>query len=1534
MSWLRGSLFAALLGLPVTLASADTITVTTTTDDNVANSLCSLREAVEYFNLHRKPEEGYQGCVATGSPSNTITLASDAAHPYVLDSPVFIHQSLSVVGAGSSVGAVSSGTTPATIIRASGSNRAFVVHDEPLFQPPACFSSPSGCSPAGAPALSPSSDTGAADFLTTDDTPEFSGSLAAIVADSVTVRLYTTLFGTDTPVKVGDVDVPLPAASWTITARSLQDGQHRISYTTQLKTGVVSEPESTQSPATTLDVYSRPGRQLVAFSQLELVGACTAALASCAISADGRRPEAGTYTNGNGLTYFYNVAGTGAKGGVVYTDEGVSFNSVILHDGRATTGGAVYAGADGGVQFSASELRKNEADDGAAVYLERNALNVDKSLVTANTANSGAVIQVASNEEVSGISPTLVENSTFSGNSGAALSFFNTWIASGANAVVNASTIVLNGAGINFNNQAVAVYNSIIAGNPDSFPNLATSTDCLNLPASPSFRFSVSVEAGGCGTVTSADLRLLSNTATTATEKLMASMDYVDVTNELDDRCIGYVPTATDPAASRGMGLLCPLAANGGIGKTHLTRLLPTYGNASESPFITKGLNTSSGAVCPGNDQRAKTRRSPCDIGALELQAVGGSVSSGGDIRYGQTFTSASYNLGDEELMDPTVSPCPASARTLAADAGKLGCPWLEKAPARGTVVFGADGTYTYRPSSNFHGFDRFTIRVVTTVSRLNSTPDSQSRIINGQVIVEPPGGISSQSLGGALGGWELLLLGGMVTLLRRRQGWGEKMIMPGKRCVRRLLAASFLVSLPVHALTTITVTTTADEDGGNPAACSLREAVTAVNSKLAYGGCPAGARVGSNLIQLQAGTYDLTRGEITVSAALTIAGPDMQRPEEINPLTSQKPHRLRPDNTTSATIIHATPGDAAPAPDIPASRIFMATADINLRDLVLRGNFPVATPGPGTDIDALPAGDDLVRAAVPGNGGLIYAGAGVALNNVIITHSLVYSSGTKYNGGAIFLSRAGAGLTFSDVTFRYNRSNGTGGAIAMVCTEDLILAAHTISVNRVLFERNRADAGAGVIDVCGRTDMTVSTSTFSDNRSIPDAAVPTGAIAYNQTQAGTGSLSLVLVTAAEHATGPVLSVGGLSRLSLDQSVLIANSMPACQLGTPPVVPPLGNYNAIESADTSCNALLSTATGASNQQITVPLADELVALGDHGGLINGYLPKEGSLFVRDKAGLFESCSSPDQRGVSRKSGVACDIGAVERLLPTANDDIAISLPNTDRLVIIDVLANDTFGESDSGPNQYAEPAVAIDTNPNGQCEWIDSTNTQYPDYRNRLLVKSKPVIVPPATVADPEGTPTGALTPIECEYHVVAVVNGSPPPPAAPTLAASAPATASAHVKNAAPNAVNDVYVRPVGTASITINPVSNDNDDGDGKYGKPAVWADFPLYISAANEPQLGHIEGTLGRCPDFTVTSPKLCYALPVRYVADNNLAPFTDSFRYSVYDADERPSSEATVTIKTDSPPSDNQGSGSLDILCGFILALLGLRRVRKL
>lgn len=832
MPWPRGSLLAALLILSVPLASADTITVNTTTDDNAVNTLCSLREAVEYFN-RLKPAAGYQGCVAVAGQTDIITLASDAAHPYLLASAIYINKGWTqgVTQALTINGVAATGDTR-TIIKATGSNRLFVFSDKPVFKPAACglvtptatcyaasVAGPLG--PIDAPVLAVGSDTAntddtTSDFLTDDTTPTFTGSISHLAATpdvtpppvididagtttttttttSIKVRLYRDAKGTETAAtELNSVVMPyngglppssLPAPSaWSLTVLSnyaLPFGDQSIYSTTQKITTVTTVTqvgaapsttvvtntlgtESAESPRTAIRVYPSLSNSTLTLNLLDLEGCAPLAADAakdCSANADLTLPNITDATTG--LVYNNSVVGTAGKGGIIFGTGNVVLNSVVLHGGHASaSGGAVYIADKGSLDISLSEVRDNKADHGAAFYLAHNALTVTRTLITANkviaaASTDAAVVEV--NQDAGG--GALIGTSTLSGNQGMALSLRD-------GSVVSSSTIVLNEGGINFNLKSSSVYNSIIAGNPDNFSSAAVEMDCTDLPTTPNVENSVSVTGGGCALVSDVTkVNLLANKSSgPVIEKLMAGVDS-------NGNCAGYSGL---PATFKGMGILCLLADNTGATRTHLIRLLPSYTQVSDSPLMTKGPAV--GIVCESTDQRAKERHSPCDIGALELQPVTAAASSGGTISYGQTYTSDVYSTGDEELFDPLFDaskPCPS--QTLSADNTKLGCPWLETAPSRGTVVFNANGTYTYTPNGNFHGFDRFTMRVVTTLSRLNtdSGTQGQSRLITAQVIVEPTSGISSSSLGAFDEG--LILLGGLLSLVRRRYKQGAK---------------------------------------------------------------------------------------------------------------------------------------------------------------------------------------------------------------------------------------------------------------------------------------------------------------------------------------------------------------------------------------------------------------------------------------------------------------------------------------------------------------------------------------------------------------------------------------------------------------------------------------------------------------------------------------------------------------------------------------------------------------------------------------
>lgn len=762
---------------------------------------------------------------------------------------------------------------------------------------------------------------------------------------------------------------------------------------------------------------------------------------------------------------------------------------------------------------------------------------------------------------------------------------------------------------------------------------------------------------------------------------------------------------------------------------------------------------------------------------------------------------------------------------------------------------------------------------------------------------------------------------------------------------MNRPLLAGLLVliaaSAPHAALVrTIEVTTFDDDFGENRSTCSLREAVEAVNRHAPFGGCPAGSAFDRNQIQLQSGQYLLQRGPLVVRQTLVVVGADSQREanEELeDPLTGIAPRRFRPDYVDSDPAIGATGTSIRSAP---GSRVFYTEAVLTLRDLVLNGSASSAHASP---------------APVTGNGGVIYAGSSLALDNVIVRGGGAtgpVASTAAGNGGAIYLAGEGSELSLADVTLEGNQAANRGGAVAMLCAADFSThVVHTVGVARSLLRGNSSGTGAGAIEVCGNSNTQISSTTLSANSSAAGA----GAVSYVQgSAANTGSLTLSYVTAAENS-GHVLAANGLASIRLLGSVLSAFELaPRADVCHNPDAAVevarnifLGTFNAIDD-DGSCTGLLDPAgnnialpVGTVLSNVLVPIRPAVSYTGTPGGapygLTDYYLPRAtatpAGATLTDRAEALSNCNGVDQRGVARDNGTACDIGAVERLVTTARDDDGFNEANTDRMAIVDVLRNDSFSEDDaSGPSQFAAntaaaPAVILEPggDAGGRCEWRLADATEYP---GKMVVKNF-------------GELTVDATPVECRYRVVDANTG----------ASTMVATVTVDFRNATPNANADRYLRPVGQSVVVFDPLENDDDKGDGKYGLvdtgvpdplnpgenifgPATaWA--PFYpIEIVGEPALGVITGETGVCPGSD-TVPRICLNPPLRYEAKNNMSPFADSFTYKVYDKDGGASAAATVTIYTDAPdPDHGGGAGSLDWLWGLALGLLGLRRFRKL
>lgn len=435
------------------------------------------------------------------------------------------------------------------------------------------------------------------------------------------------------------------------------------------------------------------------------------------------------------------------NGGIILNKEFLTItNSVIAKGVASEKGGAIYNAANSVLSIKNAVIKNNRAESGSAIFSEDANLALSSSLIADNeTTNiNNGVITLNKTLKASPYAPItpLIENSTISGNKGIGLN-----IQEGI--FVNTSTVVQNTVGISFNFGLPTVYNSIIAGN--------STLDCQSFSPIPAdnkayFANNLSVKDKGCPTTNVFNSLLISNTGA---ETLMAATDS-------KGRC----------AAPPAVGLLCPLANNGGLTRTHKPRLLASYTKLNDSVIVNKGFNVnknSAGLACSSLDQRGKPRENnenACDIGAVELISGLSSSRQGDDIVFGQIKRfSPLENLGDAELL-----PAELCANFLGAGEYINGCIRVIDLPRHGQASIDTQtGELLYSTTkTDFHGFDTFSYGVITTLSRFNDANNDRTLTTSVRVVSEPPSSPPSKALDNGANGIFSILMLSLVAIWRR----------------------------------------------------------------------------------------------------------------------------------------------------------------------------------------------------------------------------------------------------------------------------------------------------------------------------------------------------------------------------------------------------------------------------------------------------------------------------------------------------------------------------------------------------------------------------------------------------------------------------------------------------------------------------------------------------------------------------------------------------------------------------------------------
>lgn len=469
------------------------------------------------------------------------------------------------------------------------------------------------------------------------------------------------------------------------------------------------------------------------------------------------------------------------------------------------------------------------------------------------------------------------------------------------------------------------------------------------------------------------------------------------------------------------------------------------------------------------------------------------------------------------------------------------------------------------------------------------------------------------------------------------------------------------------------------------PGDCSLREAIAAANGN-----------ANTDVIQVPAGNYILTRGKLTITGGVQIHGAGATTVEgdgtfplfDIVGTTSVMLSNL----AIRAHGAHAVDSDKradtilefVTIPDVDSEVWVGDTAGDSTGSFELRHSQThsyiacdavVACRITDSTIQRLQSGVndlthtnvEILRSTVDGDGNASLSGVfivtqgAVTLADTTIRNTasgLVVSAYTFATPSSVLLDHltyvgnsrplivaVPTSVTVVDSDFSDNVACVCGaypGAIEANAASDWDISGSTFTSNIGNTNLGSAPIGGAVL-VKGAAHMAIRNSTFSGNSF--SAAVANGArgaaIGYVANSGGT-SLLLQHVTIVPPAFAPagilgtaIGGTGGESGLAL--TVLNSILRGTCSLDADAMDFNFGN---IESPGDTCDL-----NHASNLVNVSSSALALGALGDHGGVTMTHEPAAGSVAIDN--GSTPQCLTVDQRGYARPAGLRCDVGAVE-----------------------------------------------------------------------------------------------------------------------------------------------------------------------------------------------------------------------------------------------------------------------------------------------
>lgn len=466
-----------------------------------------------------------------------------------------------------------------------------------------------------------------------------------------------------------------------------------------------------------------------------------------------------------------NLKGSSQKvveGGLISNREILTIQYSRLMDGNASLGGAIYnkgllsdKKTAGVVSVSNSIFEGNKADQGAVIYSEVPRYIITQSVIKNNEVKAnGSILYVQNAYSDTAISNALLlrafglRNSTIFNNKGGYVANIR------GGMVINNITMIYNDAGLYL--QA-----------PKWILTPATDTKPAELENGAFISNSIIAKNNKNCVADSNDSSVIQSNLTEVDCNRNAPAGLPNFLLNTDLIAGGKVEGDCDLPQDKG--LLCPYTTP----KDQMLgffqpRLLTSYNSLSDSLIINKGRifsdGTNKGAIsCETSDQRGKARSvysELCDLGAIELVVNRNDVEiAGQDILYGQIAKfSIANSLLDGELVDPE-----ACKIIFKSDTDANGLPWQSgclnieqtETKSKGKLTIDSKGNIVYVPNGNWHGADKFNIRVITTITRLND-PSNYYIDIPTTIVQDPPNNFQNKTVnvGSMDFGWILMVFG------------------------------------------------------------------------------------------------------------------------------------------------------------------------------------------------------------------------------------------------------------------------------------------------------------------------------------------------------------------------------------------------------------------------------------------------------------------------------------------------------------------------------------------------------------------------------------------------------------------------------------------------------------------------------------------------------------------------------------------------------------------------------------------------------